>query len=85
MVTVTYFFDEGAPDVDNIPKPVLDALKGLVYSDDSQTTDMLCRKRKLNDILRVQSPSLVLNDALGRGKEFLHILVENAPIQEVIS
>ena len=85
MVTVTHFFDRAAPDVDNIPKPVLDALKGLVYSDDSQVTDMLCRKRHLKDILEVQSASRVLNEALDRGKEFLHIVVEDAPIQEVIS
>ena len=85
MVTVTHFFDRAAPDVDNTPKPVLDALKGLVYSDDSQVTDMLCRKRHLKDILEVQSASRVLNEALDRGKEFLHIVVEDAPIQEVIS
>ncbi len=85
MVTVTHFFDRGAPDVDNIPKLILDALKGLVYSDDSQVTDMLCRKRNLNAILRVQSSSLVLNEALAQGRAFLHVVVDNAPIQEVIS
>ena len=74
-----------APDVDNIPKPILDALKGLVYSDDSQVTDLLCRKRNLNDISQVESPSIILNKAFDRGDEFLHIVVEDAPIQEVIS
>ena len=33
--TITYFFDGAALDVDNIPKPILDALKGVVYFDDS--------------------------------------------------
>ena len=27
MVVLTYFYDDGAPDVDNLAKPVLDALK----------------------------------------------------------
>ncbi len=85
MVIVTHFFDRVAPDVDNIPKPILDALKGLVYSDDSQVTDLLCRKRNLNDVSQVQSPSIILNEAFDRGDEFLHIVVEDAPIQEVIS
>ena len=85
MVTVTHFFDRVAPDVDNIPKPILDALKGLVYSDDSQVTDLRCRKRNLNDVSQVQSPSIILNEAFDRGDEFLHIVVEDAPIQEVIS
>ena len=48
MVTITYLYNRGSIDidVDNIPKPILDALKGLVYSDDSQVTDLLCRKRR---------------------------------------
>lgn len=31
MVTITYFFDDTPVDVDNIPKPILDALKGLIF------------------------------------------------------
>lgn len=85
MVTVTHFFGRVELDVDNIPKLILDGLKGLVYVDDSQVTDMLCRKRNLNDTLRVHNPSLVLSDALGRGDEFLHIVVEDSAFQEVIS
>ena len=45
MVTITYFFDDIPVDVDNIPKPILDALKGLAFRDDSQVYDLLCRKR----------------------------------------
>ena len=49
MVVLTYYFkDESRSeslDVDNIPKPILDALSGLVYADDRQITDLVCRKR----------------------------------------
>ena len=72
-------------DVDNIPKPILDALKRLVFSDDDQITDMLCRKRDLNADLQVQSFSPVLNEALDRSTPFVHITVDDAPDQEVIS
>jgi hypothetical protein len=72
-------------DIDNIPKPISDALKGLVYLDDEQVTDVLCRKRDLNSNLRIESPSSVLADGLSRGNEFLYIVVEEAPDQEVIS
>jgi crossover junction endodeoxyribonuclease RusA len=65
-------------DVDNIPKPISDALKGLVYF------DVLCRKRNLNSNLRVEMPSPVLAEGLSHGKEFLYIVVEEAPNQEVI-
>ena len=45
MVVITYFFKGEALDVDNMPKPILDALKGMVYVDDDQITDLVCRKR----------------------------------------
>jgi crossover junction endodeoxyribonuclease RusA len=41
-------------DIDNLPKPILDALKGLVYLDDTQITDVVCRKRNLHSDLRVE-------------------------------
>ena len=71
-------------DLDNIPKPILDALKGLVYLDDEQITDVVCRKRNLRGDLRVENPSDVLAEGFSRGNEFLYILVEEAPDQEVI-
>ena len=83
MVTITYFFEGASLDVDNIPKPILDALKGVVYSDDSQVTDLLCRKRDLSDDLRIQQPSAVLLETLSSSEQFLCIIVANALNQEV--
>ena len=83
MVSITYFFDGATLDVDNIPKPILDALKGLVFSDDSQVTDLLCRKRDLNGDLFIQNPSSVMLDSLQRSDQFLHISVIGALTQEV--
>jgi len=84
MLTITYFYDSVSMDVDNIPKSISDALKGLVYLDDEQLTDVLCRKRNLNSDLRIENPSSVLAEGLSRGNEFLYIVVEDAPDQEVI-
>lgn len=85
MLTITYFYEgESAIGIDNIPKPILDALKGLIYLDDAQVTDILCRK-SLNSDLRIENPSSVLAEGPSRGNEFLHILVEEAPDQEVIA
>ena len=33
MVDITYLYEGSSLDVDNVPKPILDALKGLVYSE----------------------------------------------------
>ena len=79
MVTITYFYDSRPIDVDNIPKPILDALKGVAYVDDNQVTDLLCRKRDMNTDLQVQYFSTVLDEALDRSTPFVHIIVDNAP------
>jgi len=83
MLTMTFFYDSASMDVDNIPKPISDALKGLVYEDDKQVTDVLCRKRNRN-VCRVRNPSSVLADGLNRGNEFLYVAINEAPDQEVI-
>jgi len=84
MLTITYFYDNVSVDVDNIPKPILDALKGLVYLDDNQVTDVLCRKRDLNRDLRIENPTEVLAEGFTSGNEFPHIMVAEAPDQGVI-
>ncbi len=71
--------------MDNIPKPILDALKGLVYVDDNQVTDLVCRKRYLNDEMEILTDLASLERALSSRIEFLHIVVEDAPQQEVVS
>ena len=84
LVTITYFFDGTPVDVDNIPKPILDALKGLVFRDDSQVYDLLCRKRNRADSLRIEGPSQGLLDALDNSRQVLHIKVTAAQNQEVV-
>ena len=84
MLTIIYFYNDVPMDVDNMPKPILDALKGLVYVDDSQISDLLCRKRELTDRLQIESESQTLKDYIRRGAHFLYISVESAPNQEVI-
>jgi len=84
MLTVIYFYDSVAMDLDNLPKPILDALKGLVYLDDDQVTDIVCRKRNRNSDLRLENPSSFLSEGFRRGNEFLYIVVGEAPDQEVI-
>ena len=83
MVAITYFFEGVSLDVDNVPKPILDALNGLVYADDTQVTDLLCRKRELNGDLRIQNPSPIIVATLAGLEEFLHIVVADAQSQEV--
>lgn len=84
MLKVTYFYDTVSLDVDNIVKPIQDALVGLVYIDDGQVSDILSRKRDLSANFRVRSLSAVLAQGFQRASEFLHIVVQEAPDQEEI-
>ncbi len=84
IIKITYFYDEVSMDVDNIPKPISDALNGLVYFDDEQFTDNYTRKRNLNDELIIENPSTVLASGLSLETEFLYIIIDEAPNQQVI-
>ena len=82
-MTITYFFENVDIDVDNIPKPILDALVGLVYYDDSQVFDIICRKRDRNRDLQIPNASPLLQESLDRPGQFLHISVSEAQSGEV--
>ena len=86
LLLILYFHDaDTSPlDVDNIPKPIADALNGLVYADDGQVTDLVCRKRHIGDDLYIENTSAVLAAGFARGNEFLYVRVEDAPEHEVI-
>ena len=87
-VSITFLFDRFTnsghePDVDNVAKPIVDALKNLVYADDSAVTDLLCRKRYLNGNLLIRNISPILSQTLGTNAEFVYVVVDDAPLREV--
>ncbi|MDZ7995051.1 MAG: RusA family crossover junction endodeoxyribonuclease [Nostoc sp. EfeVER01] len=84
MLQITYFYDYDQIDVDNIVKPIQDAIKGLAYVDDNQVSDLLVRKRNLSGNFTIENMTPTLAEGFARGNEFLHIVVTNAPNQEVI-
>lgn len=85
MLQITYFYDSVQIDIDNIVKPIQDAIKGLAYVDDNQVSDLVVRKRNLSAKLRIENMTPTLVEGLARGNEFLHIVVIDAPNQEVVT
>ena len=86
-VSITYLYDRFGPtgqkpDIDNIAKPIVDALEGLVYDDDAIVTDVLCRRRSLDGDLEIQKPSALLLGSLAANHEFVHVVIDDAPISE---
>ena len=67
MLQVTYFYDAVGMDVDNIVKPIQDAIIGLADIDDEQVTDILVRKRNLSGNFRIDNLSPILVEGLDRG------------------
>ncbi|SAK56201.1 Endodeoxyribonuclease RusA [Caballeronia temeraria] len=83
-ITVTYYYSGKTPDVDNIGKPIQDALNGLVFVDDSQCHETKSRKRALDGSYQIMGASAPLLIAFSEGVEFLHIRVEECPHDGVL-
>jgi crossover junction endodeoxyribonuclease RusA len=83
-ISMTYYYEGDPPDVDNIIKPVQDALNGLVFVDDTQCQETKSRKRPLNGSYQIKGASGVLLQAFARGLEFLHVRVEECPHDGVL-
>ena len=78
-LTIAYFYEEVPMDVDNIIKPIVDSLKGLVYQDDFQITDLISRRRPLAGPFSIDVISPVLGEALSRRREFLYVRIAEPP------
>ncbi|MCW5698932.1 MAG: RusA family crossover junction endodeoxyribonuclease, partial [Rhodospirillales bacterium] len=67
-VAIVYFY-HGATDLDldNIAKPILDALNDVVYVDDGQVSQILLRKSPLSEGTIFDDPEPVLLDAIDDG------------------
>lgn len=80
QITIMHFYKFIAtPDIDNILKPIIDALKGLVYVDDNQVTDIIGRKRDVLEQFSVDNASPLLRRSLTKSVEFVYVKVEIAP------
>lgn len=72
---VTYYYENEYPDVDNIIKPIQDALVGLVYIDDNQVVETSSRRRYINGAYKIRGASPLIVQGLIKGIDFLHIKV----------
>jgi hypothetical protein len=84
-VRITYFF-WGATDldVDNIAKPILDALKSIVYNDDRQVEELTVRKTDHSHWLGVSDAAPELLALLYRERQFIHVRCFGPPDHGVV-
>lgn len=73
------WFSEGSqnkPDVDNIIKPIQDALKSIVFLDDNQVESITSRRHDILSVIRFMREPLCLVEPLMNGhKEYVFVRV----------
>lgn len=84
-LTLIYLYDEAALDVDNIIKPIQDALVGVAFPDDALVTDAISRRRNLRGTFDLTRASPVLIEGFEHGDEFVYVHVGDAPPQEQLT
>ncbi len=75
IINITNYYTLSPPDVDNIIKPILDALETVVYFNDQQVQKVTSEKFDLTNVSRIQNPSALLAAGLEKYTELLHIVV----------
>jgi hypothetical protein len=83
-ILIIYFYQgEATLDVDNIAKSLLDGLKGVIFRDDQQVSELLVRKTRFSAGLSLTGASLYLLDAIERmsqtGSDFVYVRADAAP------
>lgn len=74
-VHIVNYYTLSPPDVDNIIKPILDALETVAYNDDQQVHRVASEKFDLRNVSRIKNPSALLAEGLEKYTELLHIVV----------
>lgn len=83
-IRLLYFYDEAGLDVDNILKPIQDALIGIVLEDDVFVTDVEIRRRWRGTAFTLNDVSPALASGLELGREFVYVTLSDAPAQDVL-
>jgi crossover junction endodeoxyribonuclease RusA len=73
---ITYFHDAAPLDVDNMIKPIQDALCGIIYIDDNQLIDTHGHLRDINDRYYVRRMTPAQAHGFSSGQPFVHIRAE---------
>lgn len=80
-LTIVFLCDDTAPiDVDNVVKPIQDALLAVAYSDDVLVTDVDSHRRYLHDAIDLTNCSASLIDMLTAQEEAVYVRLQEADV-----
>lgn len=84
-VTITHYQRGGTlPDVDNMAKPILDAITGTIWVDDRQVDSATPGRVSLDGMYRIAGLSMVLAEGFSRDEPFVHVRIEDFTDQEYL-
>jgi hypothetical protein len=72
---ITHYGERRVIDMDNLIKPVQDALQGIAYVDDRQVKDVTGNFRDIDGRYSLRYISPCLSAAFSHGREFVHVRV----------
>jgi Holliday junction resolvase RusA-like endonuclease len=76
--TLVHLSEEDPPDINNVIKPVEDALNGLAYPDDKHVVDVTGHRRPISEGIDVTHLPVLLRDAVFLGAECIYVRVSAA-------
>lgn len=86
-LAITLYYLPAEPmqgDVDNIVKPVLDALTKHIYIDDRQVERVVVQKFDPDNVFPFAEPSATFAEALNGDRPLLYVRVSNDPFEELV-
>jgi len=85
-IAATLFYFPDSPmegDIDNIVKPVLNALEKHIYMDDWQVERVVVQKFEPGNVFPFATPSATLEDALTRPKPVLYVRLSDDHFEDL--
>lgn len=76
--TIVYLCDNSPADIDNIIKPIQDALVGLVFEDDFLVSDVDSHRRPLQEPIDITNLPPLLQSGIIEGNECVYVRVSDA-------
>jgi hypothetical protein len=83
-VAIFHFYTGVELDVDNIAKPILDAIKGIILADDRIISQLFVRRTNLGILSSIQAPPPEIAAAIGQGGDFIWLKVDGPPMHNVL-
>src|SRR4026209_2153451 len=77
-VTLAYFCPVLGVDIDNIVKPILDAMKGILYQDDRRIVQVHSLAIEFADAARIANVTTAIAAGLAGGGDFVLVRVDPA-------